>query len=198
MRKDRERRRPARDDVRAQVLAAAREVFGEVGYHAASTAEIVRRAGFTKGALYSNFTGKEDLFLALVEEETAARVEHLASSASFATEDVASSLLAFVRDSRAGLVFAEFRAQADLEPAARARLADVRGRLIDTMADRMEAELGAAGLRLTMPAVEAATLVVALVNGLTLEQVGLDRPVVPAESLARLLAGLVTTPGAAG
>jgi AcrR family transcriptional regulator len=188
--KSRERVRPAREDVRARVLAAAGEVFLEAGYHQASTAEIASRAGFTKGALYSNFGGKEDLFLALVEQEAGSRVQQLAATAGLA--DLADGLLALARDDRPGLVFAEFRAAAAQDPVVAARVAAVRRRLVASMADRLATEVAAAGLRLTVPAEEAATLLVALVNGLGLEQVGADRPLVSPSSLHRLLAGLVT------
>jgi AcrR family transcriptional regulator len=191
--KTRERVRPTREDVRARVLRAAGEVFLEHGYHHASTSEIAARAGFTKGALYSNFGGKEDLFLALVEEEATTRVEQLASGhGTVGLDRLVDGLLELTRDDRPGLVFAEFRAAAAQDPAVAARVAQVRRRLVGSMADRLDAEVAAAGLVLTVPPVEAATLLVALVNGLGLEQVGVDRPLVSRTTLLRLLAGLVS------
>ncbi len=195
--KTRQRVRPTREDVRARVLGAAAEVFLEHGYHHASTAEIAARAGFTKGALYSNFGGKEDLFLELVEQEAVARVEQLSvrgSSGAVSLDDLVDGLLALTRGDRAGLVFAEFRAAAAQDEATAARVAGVRRRLVASMADRLSAEVAAAGLELAVPAEEAATLLVALVNGLVLEQVGVPDPLVSREALTRLLAGLVSTP----
>ncbi|WP_405747517.1 TetR/AcrR family transcriptional regulator [Streptomyces sp. NBC_01525] len=46
---------------RRTILEAAGEVFDERGYDAATIAEILGRAGVTKGALYFHFTSKEDL-----------------------------------------------------------------------------------------------------------------------------------------
>lgn len=55
-----------REQTRARLLDAAYEVFGEVGMDAASVELICERAGFTRGAFYSNFDSKDELFLALV------------------------------------------------------------------------------------------------------------------------------------
>ncbi len=53
---------------REHLLVAAAVVFAERGYARASVDEIAEAAGFTKGAVYSNFGSKEELFLALVRE----------------------------------------------------------------------------------------------------------------------------------
>jgi AcrR family transcriptional regulator len=50
----------------ARLLEAAAAVIAEKGFQRASLDEIAGRAGMTKGAIYSNFGSKEDLFLALV------------------------------------------------------------------------------------------------------------------------------------
>ncbi|MEX1295567.1 MAG: TetR family transcriptional regulator [Candidatus Limnocylindrales bacterium] len=54
---------------RELLLDAAIEVFSEKGYHGASLDDVADAAGFTKGAVYSNFTRKSDLFRALLERE---------------------------------------------------------------------------------------------------------------------------------
>ncbi len=53
---------------RAKVLAAAIEVFAERGYAGASIESIAEASGMTIGALYSNFTGKRELFLSALRE----------------------------------------------------------------------------------------------------------------------------------
>lgn len=60
------RRRLTPEGRRALIEAAAREVFAEHGYHAASIGEIARRAGITKPTLYDHFPSKQDLHLALL------------------------------------------------------------------------------------------------------------------------------------
>jgi AcrR family transcriptional regulator len=59
---------------RRRLIDAAESVFARSGFHGASVEEIAREAGATTGALYSNFAGKEDLFLALFEERIATDV----------------------------------------------------------------------------------------------------------------------------
>ncbi|MFI6153229.1 ScbR family autoregulator-binding transcription factor [Kitasatospora sp. NPDC051170] len=56
---------------RQAVLLAAAEVFDERGYAAATMAEILERAGVTKGALYFHFRSKEELALAVIEGQGA-------------------------------------------------------------------------------------------------------------------------------
>lgn len=67
----RRRRHAAGEDPRKrdQIIDGAREVFLEQGFDAASMNDICRAAGVSKGTLYVYFQNKEDLFVALVEEE---------------------------------------------------------------------------------------------------------------------------------
>ncbi len=69
--RDDKRRRVARAegrDAKQELLAAAAEVFSSRGFHDASIDEVAARAGYSKGAVYWHFSGKDELFLALVEE----------------------------------------------------------------------------------------------------------------------------------
>ena len=59
---------------RRRLLDSAEAVFARSGFYGASVDELAREAGATTGALYSNFAGKEDLFLALFEERIATDV----------------------------------------------------------------------------------------------------------------------------
>jgi AcrR family transcriptional regulator len=55
-------------DARRELLSAAANVFSERGFHHASIDAVAERAGYSKGAVYWHFAGKDDLFLALIEE----------------------------------------------------------------------------------------------------------------------------------
>src|SRR5215212_8197510 len=59
---------------RERVLAAAREVFLARGYHGATVEQIAEAAGFSTGVVYSQFGGKADLFLALLEARIEQRI----------------------------------------------------------------------------------------------------------------------------
>ncbi len=58
-----------RSATRAKLLDAALDVFAEKGLHGASVDDLAAAAGFTKGALYSNFATKEELFGAVIDEQ---------------------------------------------------------------------------------------------------------------------------------
>ncbi|HEX2559311.1 TetR/AcrR family transcriptional regulator [Phenylobacterium sp.] len=53
---------------RAAILDAAREVFGELGYEAATVRDIIRRTGLAAGTFYNYYRSKEEVFAALAEE----------------------------------------------------------------------------------------------------------------------------------
>jgi AcrR family transcriptional regulator len=55
-----------RERTRAALVGATLEIVAEKGIAAASLDEIAARAGMTKGAIYSNFSGKAELLLAAV------------------------------------------------------------------------------------------------------------------------------------
>jgi AcrR family transcriptional regulator len=63
--------RLTRDERRARtrerLLDAAADVFNRLGYHGASLEAVAEAAGYTKGAVYSNFASKAELFVALAE-----------------------------------------------------------------------------------------------------------------------------------
>jgi AcrR family transcriptional regulator len=69
------RPRLSRGARRTQLLAAAQEVFVAQGYHAAAMDDIAERAGVSKPVLYQHFPGKLDLYLALLDQASAALLD---------------------------------------------------------------------------------------------------------------------------
>ncbi|GAA2634057.1 TetR/AcrR family transcriptional regulator [Actinomadura fulvescens] len=68
------RRRERREITRTALLGAAERLWAERGIHGASLDDVASSAGLTKGAVYSNFAGKTDLLLALLESYTRDRI----------------------------------------------------------------------------------------------------------------------------
>src|SRR6266545_5747427 len=125
--------RPTRSErqakTRADLLAAAARVFARRGYDAASVGEIAEEAGYSHGAVYSNFEGKADLFLALYEDWVARRVAEieaawsregtLAERARAAADDW---MRTFANDPEPFLLRLEFTARAARDPELRRKL----------------------------------------------------------------------------
>jgi AcrR family transcriptional regulator len=62
---------------RRELVDAAERLFTKQGFHATSLDAVAAEAGFTKGAVYSNFASKEDLFFAVYERRVDRRVEQM-------------------------------------------------------------------------------------------------------------------------
>ncbi|WP_313355101.1 helix-turn-helix domain-containing protein [Microbacterium sp.] len=65
----------SRENTRARLLEAAAQVFAEVGLEGATVEAVCERAGFTRGAFYSNFDSKDALFLELAASVGEARLQ---------------------------------------------------------------------------------------------------------------------------
>ena len=73
----RSRRDERKQETRDELIAAAARVFAQAGFRGASLDDIARSAGYTTGAIYWHFGGKDDLFLAVFEAYTTTRVREL-------------------------------------------------------------------------------------------------------------------------
>lgn len=158
---------------RDALLDAAREVFLEAGYVGATVDAIAERAGFSTGVVYSQFGGKPDLFLALIErriEERAADHERVIDGRS-GPAALHALIAASVSDACANLgwtrVLIEFRALA-------ARDADLNKRyatLHATTVERLAAAMARASRSKSGPDLRTnAEIFLALSTGLALER----------------------------
>ena len=68
-----------------RILAAAEELFLQRGFRAASVHDIAAAAGYTTGAIYSSFAGKDELFLAVYRRKAAQQIELWRASAAMVT-----------------------------------------------------------------------------------------------------------------
>src|SRR3954468_12068142 len=81
----RSRRDERREETRRELVDAAMRVFAQRGFHGASLEQIAREAGYTTGAIYWHFAGKDELFLAAFDAYAATRVGELAAIDAAAT-----------------------------------------------------------------------------------------------------------------
>lgn len=159
---------------RALLLDAAAEVFARKGFTGASVDDIAESAGFSVGALYSNFASKEELFVELLSGRNNSVLAQAAAILSDADRGLdqaraaLSHLLIDVADAESQLapLEAEFwlyaiRRPEFLEPLA-ARFRERRDTLAEVLAERARERTQPADA----PFAEAATVVLALFNGL--------------------------------
>ena len=167
---------------RERLIDAAARVFASRGYHAATLAEVAREAGYSTGAVYSNFSGKEDLFLALADRQVAGRGEQARAIAELAPEDpwadgrrlekaIASWFRSFTQENEEWpLLFYEFWSYgvrtAELRSEFEARRAAAREAIAAPLAE-VAAERG---LKLRYPAEELAAALSGVINGLAFER----------------------------
>lgn len=156
----------------ARLLDAALEVFAESGFGAARIEDICRRAGYTRGAFYSNFSSKEELFFALFDAHAARELERTAQLAArtedrdLSPERIAALLAHIEPDERTWfLVTTEFTLYAIRNPGAAARLADHDARLREEAAALLGALLARAGLEPRGELTDLVRVVVALREG---------------------------------
>src|SRR6266511_2714653 len=163
------RRDEQRHQTRAQLLDAAERVFAREGLRGASVAAIAAEAGYSHGAIYSNFDGKEDLFLMLVEERIDARLARVYQAADAALSqgseplEAARRFVAMLQQERdAVLLLVDFWNQAVRDQAA----------------------------ELARPRDQVATALIALANGFAIESLA-DPTAAPDELFAHAIAALL-------
>jgi AcrR family transcriptional regulator len=157
---------------RQHLLAAAAEVFARRGYAAATLDEVAERAGFSKGAVYSNFSNKEDLFLGLMQEQAATLVDRFEA----APDDVAG-----LRDVYAGAtpderadswaLSIEFTLYALRRPELRGALQAANQSIHQRVVTLVEAQCREAGITPPLSVGALARLYIAVFSGLWQQQV---------------------------
>lgn len=164
-----------RGTARKRLLDAALAELRESGYSSASLEAIAKRAGLTRGAIYWNFNGKLELFLALLEE----RVDRPALELMYLTETapaevptadaVSQGLATLIRDqSDVIMLLFEYWALAVRDPRVRPSFIERQRRLRDALARALEARHATTGAELTYPAERLASAILALANGVAM------------------------------
>jgi AcrR family transcriptional regulator len=181
-----------REKTRTCLVQAAAKVFTRRGYDKASLDEVAEEAGFTKGAVYSNFKGKEDLFLATIDAHFEQRLEAIKrvmreepdeqGTAHAAGMDFMNQLNA---DPEYFALFFEFWAYAQRNPGVKRKFLPRVQRFRRALADVFEAK-SRDGLELPMPAEQLAGMLIAMAAGVAMER-ELDPKSVPDDMYARML-----------
>lgn len=173
-------KRPTRAEkqaqTRTQLIQAAASVFARRGFQAATVEEIAEEAGYSHGAVYSNFSGKEELFLVVFEQYMTQRIEEVAHATeiegSFAERARAAAdqwMQRFTEDRDTFLLHLEFMIHAARNPHLSKQLGqrmaalrlEIERRLTDREADAKTA--------LPLPAADLALILRALGIGLAVE-----------------------------
>jgi len=165
-----ERRRQQTCEV---LIAAATEVFARRGFEGASLEEIAETAGFTRGAIYKNFDGKEGLFFAVTDRLNEQVIEAFRAiapeSASPSQWDI-SRLAKLWRASVDGFedllaIGKEYELYVLRNPDARPRAVTHRRRQRDLVAAFIDEVAEQAGMSLRLPALTLAGIILAAADG---------------------------------
>jgi AcrR family transcriptional regulator len=130
-----------REQTRQELLTAAEACFVTRGFHATSVDQVAERAGYTKGAVYSNFASKEDLFFAVYQRRVERALTEVAPGLRQAGPEHALDWLATSmierrdRDDGWLAVFIEFWAHVLRHPELRDRFAAIHASFLEPLAD---------------------------------------------------------------
>ncbi|MGH9230468.1 MAG: TetR/AcrR family transcriptional regulator [Acidimicrobiales bacterium] len=183
---------------RQHLLDAAAIVFSRSGFHAATLDEIAATAGFTKGAVYSNFKSKDDLFLALVADRIERQFVLVDEVLDTSPHDAAALLPQmadlirtpmFIWDDTLSPLYLEFLLYASRNPEARAKLAASIERWRGLVQQLIEQEHAVHGVTPRYPTRQLAEISLAVFEGLSVHRL-LDPHAVTDETLAATLSVL--------
>ncbi len=167
-----------RQRTRSRIMAAAYETFAEHGVRAASVEMIVEHAGFTRGAFYSNFASKEELFLSLQHQKNQERFDRLqrgfdailpelapgdGMASSAAIEPIILAFIELEPDDRKWLLIeGEFRMLAMRDPDVARQYLAQQSAYVEQFADFIDGMSSLAGLRFIVPVEAVARIIGAL------------------------------------
>ena len=177
---------------RAGLVETARRIFLERGFHGSSLDEIAEAAGYSKGAVYSNFAGKGELFLAVLDAHFDERARAYAEVA-LDGDDLEESyravarfrLEAEAREPEWEPLLLEFWTYAGRRDDLRAAVAERRERFLDVIAGLISELAARHGVSYTLPVREVARGSSALLRGMVVERM-LNRDATTIDVLAEM------------
>ncbi|MEO2098977.1 MAG: TetR/AcrR family transcriptional regulator [Brachybacterium sp.] len=169
-----------KENTRAKLVRASLDVFVEKGIDGVTVDDLAKAAGFTRGAFYSNFSSKEEVFIALFDEVTAELMAIANSSVESAVADVgadescsileaddAQVMLAVFEGIRPFgrqwyLLYSDAIARSLRDEALRAELAEQRERMRNQIGALLTTRLEASGERALLPVEDLAQLLMGI------------------------------------
>ena len=178
---------------RSCLMSSAAKVFARRGLQQASIDEVAEDAGFTKGAFYANFKSKEELFLAMLDERFAGRLEEIERAAGGEEEPEEQARRAgldfsqyLAADPEWQRLFFEFAAYAARNEEFREELVTRYGALRDRIASMYERRATELGVKPPVPYEQVAVMTFAMANGIALERL-LEPDAVPDDLFGTML-----------
>lgn len=188
-------RKESHAQTRERLLATATTLFLADGYNATSLDKVAQEAGFSKGAVYSNFATKHELGLAVLDRVRMERATSLATAVSGATtlEDRIDSFATWAEDNIGDVSWTtlevEFATSTRHVHGVGSTLAHRRREITGLVAAIIEDQARELDLTLPVPAEELAVQLLSLGIGLGVQR-AFD-PELPVSSLVSLLRSAV-------
>ncbi|MEV7618725.1 helix-turn-helix domain-containing protein [Microbacterium sp. NPDC089321] len=168
----------SRENTRARLLEAAQQVFAEVGLEGATVEAVCERAGFTRGAFYSNFESKDELFLTLAASVGETRLQAVRERVAMLVgentldecdpADLVQQIMDSGADDRVGvMMMSEIRIRALRDPAFGAAYLAQEDEMVRSIAAIIQEIIDAGQIALRISADEAARLLMIVWEGMT-------------------------------
>jgi AcrR family transcriptional regulator len=196
-----------REMTRQTLVEAAAEVFARKGFYGASLEEIAEAAGFTRGAIYSNFGNKEELLYAVLDDSIDRQLRAVTGAMDEQSRGIVGDAVAATAawrtarplgDSWPALAL-ELRLSALRNPEVRKRLAEVEREAGEKVARLIEQEATRRGVKMRLAPRDFADISRAALDGLgqlaAIDEEDAPRYQVLVEKLFVLLAEVMTEPG---
>jgi AcrR family transcriptional regulator len=193
-------REARRRETRTELLDAASRVFARQGFQPATLEDVAREAGYTTGAIYSNFEGKDELFLAAVEHQIARDVREVTEAQAAVTENTpgartraaARRWMELLRERpEMFLLLVEYWSYSMRHPELRESFAERFGAFRDTTARWVEEEAVRGGWDPPVPPEDIALGLNALIYGMALQYLP-AREDLPEDALEQMAVALMT------
>ncbi len=167
-----------REATRAALLRSASRSICELGMHGASVDRIAERAGYTKGAFYTHFASKEELFLVMLEEKFAADLERLDAMLAGTGEPAVEArhaaegfLLTIDGDPEWARIYQEFAAHAARDDAFREQFAARQRTLRARIAEVFTRWAAGFGVESPIPPADIAAMTFFMADGFLLDRI---------------------------